>query len=197
MVPSQQAIINAVLGGDVEAFSELIRAHQARIRLICITFLGNSTEADDAAQDVFIKAFQNLHTFKGESSFETWLIRIADYHCLDLLRKKSRQRTESLEALLETRGETFQALLQQDPNADTPYTPDQLDLLGRLMSALPEDDRMILILREVEELSYEDIALRLHCSLDAVKGRLKRARQALLAKCGSFLQTNPSTFPAP
>ena len=184
----EQAVIAAVLAGDAEAFGTLVRAHQARVRLVCLARLGRRDEADDAAQDVFVKAFQALPNFKGDSSFGTWMVRITDNHCLDILRTRKRHRTESLEAMLEAKGDAFDGLLSRMNSAESPppYSPDDLDLLGRLYAALPEDDREILTLREVEELPYEEIARRLSCSLDAVKGRLKRARQNLIDKCRPF-----------
>src|SRR5579871_5118969 len=105
---SEKESIEAVLAGDPEAFAELVRTHQARLRLACLVFLGNREEADDAAQDIFIKAFKALDGFKAESSFLTWLLRIADNHCRDLLRTRTRRRTESLDALLAEKGDAFE-----------------------------------------------------------------------------------------
>jgi len=185
---NERLLVSAVLSGNVEAFASLVRAHQARVRLVCAAMLGNAAEADDAAQDVFVKAFLALSDFKGDSSVETWLVRIADNHCIDLLRKRSRQRTESIDALLESKGEAFEGLLSRFNTSDTPppHTPDDLELIGKLFAALPQEDRDILLLREIEGLPYEIIAERLACSLDAVKGRLKRARQDLIEKCRKF-----------
>lgn len=183
---NDQEVIQAVLSGDSEAFSALIRAYQARVRLTCIIRLGQAEEADDAAQAVFIKAFQNLVTFKGESKFETWLMRIAENHCLDMLRSRQRHKAESLDALAEAQGDAYELLLKhgkEGKEEETPYDPNDLQLLAKLFAALPEDDRHIISLREVQNLSYEEIADRLGVSMDAVKGRLKRARQALIEKC--------------
>lgn len=187
-MPIEKETIEAVLNGDVEAFSGLVRAHQSRVRLVCLTFLGSAAEADDAAQDVFVKAFQALPDFKGDASFGTWIVRIADNYCRDVLRKRTRRRTESLDALLESKGDAFEGLLSRFKTAESPppYNPDDLELLGRLFAALPEDDREILALSEVEGLTYKEIAEELDCSLDAVKGRLKRARQNLIEKCRKF-----------
>ena len=186
---NEKTLIAAVQSGDVESFSPLVRAHQARVRLVCLAYLGNATEADDAAQDVFVKAFQGLGNFKGDASFETWIVRIADNHCVDLLRAHKRRQTESLEALLEENGDVFEGFLSRfsAPEESPPYTPYDLGLLGRLFAALPDEDREILILREMEQLPYESIAERLHCTLDAVKGRLKRSRQNLIDKCRKFI----------
>jgi RNA polymerase sigma-70 factor (ECF subfamily) len=188
----EKEIIEAVVAGDAEAFAELVREHQARVRLACLVFLGNKDEADDAAQDIFVKAFKGLAGFKGDASFETWLLRIADNHCRDLLRSRKSRRTESLDAVLAERGDAFQTLISRsgEPNENRTYSPQDLELLGRLFAALPEDDRRILTWREVEQLSYEEIAQRLGATLDAVKGRLKRARAALIDKCRPFLDTS-------
>ena len=188
----ERDIITAVLQGDVEAFATLVRAHQARVRLACLAFLGNKEEADDAAQDIFVKAFKGLAGFKGEASFETWLLRIADNHCRDLLRSRKTHRTESLDALLAEKRDAFEALITRaSGTAETPsYTPQDLELLGRLFAALPQEEREVLVYREVEHLSYEEIAQKLSCTLDAVKGRLKRARAALADKCRPFLDTS-------
>jgi RNA polymerase sigma-70 factor (ECF subfamily) len=185
-------IIDAVLSGDAEAFAGLVRAHQARVRLACLVFLGNKDEADDAAQDVFVKAFKSLNSFKGEASFETWVLHIAHNHCRDLLRSRKARRTESLDALLSEKGEAFEGLLSRfaSQGDSPPLSTQDMTLLGRLFSALPPEDREILVLREVEMLSYQEIALKLHITLDATKGRLKRARQALLDKCRHFLDTS-------
>jgi RNA polymerase sigma-70 factor, ECF subfamily len=186
---NEKEIIRTVIEGDSEPFSRLVHAHQARVRLACLVRLGHLEEANDAAQEVFVKAFKALAHFKGDSSFLTWILRIADNHCLDLLRSRGRRRMESLDALLVEKGDAFEGLLSGSRDEPRAHTPQDLELLGRLFAALSEEDREILALREVEEMSYEDIAEKLHCSLDAVKGRLKRARQILLEKCGKFFQT--------
>jgi RNA polymerase sigma-70 factor, ECF subfamily len=192
-VQGEQEIITAVLAGDAEAFASLVRAYQARIRLVCLVYLGSKEEADDAAQDVFLKAFEGLPGFKGESSFQTWLLRIADNHCRDLLRSRKRQQAQSLDALLGEKGDALEAMLsRREASGQADYTTQELELMARLFSALPPADREILALKEAEMLSYEEIAHKLRCSLDAVKGRLKRARATLLEKCRNFLDTSAS-----
>jgi RNA polymerase sigma-70 factor, ECF subfamily len=188
-VERESQIIADILSGDFEAYGALVRAHQARVRLACLARLANREEADDAAQEVFVKAFQALPRFKGGSSFLTWILSIADNHCLDLLRLRSRRHAESLDALLEIHKELFEALLSRSTAEEAlVYTPEELELIGKLWAAIPPDDRNILMLREMEELSYEEIARRLDCTVDAVKGRLKRARRNLTEKCGGFLK---------
>lgn len=120
--------------------------------------------AEDAAQEAFIKAYHSLDRFKGDSSFSTWLYRIAANHCKDLLRKRARQKTEPLEAVVQEMGERLE---EGRENAD---------LIERMLAAIPEDYRAVLILRETEGMSYQEIAQTLNISVDAVKARLKRAR---------------------
>ena len=109
-------VIERVRAGDKEAYALLVRKHQARIRSYCLWTLGNAAEADDAAQEVFIKAYRGLGGFRGRAGFSTWLHRIAVNHCRDLLRKRVRERTESWDALREEKGEAAEALVvREDP----------------------------------------------------------------------------------
>lgn len=182
-------IVRAVLAGDREAYADLVRAHQARVRGLCLSLLLNATEADDAAQDVFIKAYESLSKFRHDSSFSTWLCRIASNHCLDLLRKKSRHKTDSLDALLEQKGEQIRRLLvtaQEIPDSSEALHGEKTELIQKVLGALPMDHREILILREAQGLSYEEIGSILGCSLDAVKARLRRARQRMEEKFRHF-----------
>jgi len=129
--------------------------------------LKSESEADDAAQEVFLKAYKNLRSFRGHSSFYTWLHSIAAHHCLDQLRKSSRQ-PDSLEELVDKRG----LQIEEAP-------AEKEDLAQDLLASLSDDQRAILLLREVQGLGYQEIATALHCSLDAVKTRLYRARRDL------------------
>lgn len=132
--------------------------------------------ADDAAQEIFLKAYQSLKSFKAAATFSSWLYRIASNHCLDLLRRKAREKTESLDAILENNGERLDQMLSA---SDAARSAEDADLLERILACLPPEYRLILTLREASGLNYEELAQTLNCSLDAVKGRLKRARQQL------------------
>src|SRR5438132_511941 len=124
-------IIETVLKGDCEAYAELVRAYQTRVRLVCLAFLGNPDEADDAAQEIFVKTFKALRSFNRTASFETWLLRIADNHCRDVLRAKKRRRQESLDALLEEKGAVVEErMARMGSSNETPsYTPQDLEFL--------------------------------------------------------------------
>ncbi len=167
-------IILEVLSGNREAYAEIVRRYEARVRGYCLTMLSDPTAAEDAAQEIFIKAYQALAGFRGNASFSTWLYRIAANHCTDALRKKARRKTESWEALLEKDGERIEALFSVFSDVES---SERAELVAKLLSHLTEKSKAILTLREIHGLSYQELAETLECSLDAVKARLKRARQ--------------------
>ncbi len=179
-------LVGRVRAGDDRAFAELIRRSHARVFSLCVSMLGDRTSAEDAAQEVFLKAYQSLNKFKGTSAFTTWLYRVASNHCLDLLRKSARRRSESLEAVLEAEGDRIQFLLKAP---DEQRQAEDRDLVERVLSCLPPDYRLILTLREVQGLSYEEIMETMDCSLDSVKARLRRARESLENSLRHFSET--------
>jgi len=143
----------------------------------CFSMLSNRTDAEEAAQDIFVKVYQSLPKFKGDSSFSTWLYRVTANHCLDILRKRNRRRTVSLDALIEQDGDQIQKLFSTPGVASSQMEDRQL--VDKILSTLPENYRTILTLREADGLEYQQIADVLNCSLDSVKGRLARARKQL------------------
>lgn len=176
---SDPEIIELILDGHTEAYADLVRQYHKRVMGYCFSMLADHSEAEEAAQDVFVKAYRSLGKFKGDSSFSTWLYRITANHCLDVLRKRNRRRTVSLDALLEQDGNRVQELFSE-PGTFQARLEDR-QLADRILSTLPSDYRTILTLREADGLEYQEIAKVLHCSLDAVKGRLARARKQLMA----------------
>jgi len=173
---SDSELLNLVLGGADSAYAELVRRHHAKVFGLCISMLANQTQAEDAAQEVFLKAYQSLKKFRGTSSFSTWLYRVASNHCLDVLRKESRHRSESLDALLDAEGDRIQRLITEP---DQERRLEDADLVERVLRTLPADYRLILTLREVQGLNYTEIMEAMDCSMDSVKARLRRARESL------------------
>ncbi len=161
-----------------------MRSYQAKVLGLCTSLLSDASRAEDAAQEIFIKAYQALGSFKGNSKFSTWLYRITANHCKDLLRKRARQKTESLEALVERSGDEVQNLW--GPSVDPRNASGVSELVEKLLSGLSAEERLILTLREVQGLSYQEISETLQCSLDAVKSRLRRARESLDEKTRHF-----------
>jgi RNA polymerase sigma-70 factor (ECF subfamily) len=131
--------------------------------------------ADDAAQEVFLKAYDRLKDYRGDSAFSTWLYRVSSNHCLDMLRKESRRRSESLEALTEREGSRIERLFAEPDGAVR--SSEDADLVRRVLAELPEDYRLILTLREMEGLEYKELMTALDCSMDSVKAKLQRARR--------------------
>jgi RNA polymerase sigma-70 factor (ECF subfamily) len=168
-------LISRVQAGEHDAFADLIRAHHAWVLGLCAATLGNRSSAEDAAQEIFLKAYKSLTKFNGGSSFSTWLHRIAANHCLDLLRNQSRRQTQSWDELLEAEGEGVHRLLTAP--ADEGRAREDADLVKRVLACLSPEYQMALTLREVQGLSYQEIAEAMGCSLDSVKARLRRARQ--------------------
>ena len=175
-----------VLAGNRNAYAGIVRRYQERVRGYCRMMLSNAAQAEDAAQEVFIKAYQALAKFRGNAAFSTWLYRITANHCMDLLRKAARRKTESWEALLEKEGEKIEALFSLMPEANR---LEQSELLSKVLSHLPERARMVLVLREIQGLSYQEMAETLDCSVDTVKGQLKRARQEIETKLRHLLKS--------
>ena len=184
-------LIERVRAGQRDDYAHLVRKYQARVLRLCTSLLSDPVLAEDAAQDIFLNAYQGLAAFRGASLFSTWLYRIAANHCRDLLRKRARQQTESWDALLEQHGEQVQQLFttaQEDPQTSAEHA----ELAQRLLACLAPADRLLLTLREVEGLSYQGLANTLGCSVNAIKGRLRRARQRLQEHLRHFLDSSAS-----
>lgn len=178
-------LISRTKAGDNSAFADLVRKYETKVRGYCLHMLLDYEESEDAAQEVFLKAYRSLRDFDGRSSFSTWLFRITVNHCHDVRRKLSRQRTEQLTE--DDGGEKRSAESAAFVEPEALNRAEYLDLVRKVFSRLSEEYRQILLLREVEEMSYEEIAEVLACSLDAVKGRLKRARVQLKEEMRHFL----------
>lgn len=173
---SDQELIAAVLAGSEAAFAGLVERYQDRIYRLVSRYTRDPGECEDLAQEVFLRVFRKLHTFQHESQFYTWVYRIAVNAANDLLAKASRRRLRLVddEATLDAVG---------DPrgDADAPDAPLERAELARitreLLDELPEKFRTVLVLREFEDLSYNEMAEVLQCRLGTVESRLFRARQ--------------------
>lgn len=177
------ALIARVNAGDVDAYADLVRRHHPGVMSLCAAMLSDRTAAEDVAQETFMKAYASLKNFRGDASFSTWLYRIASNTCLDEKRKISRTRTQSLDALLEDDGEALQRLLSA-PGPERSLQDAQL--VEQVLSCLPDTYRLILTLRELNGLNYEEIAQAMGCTVDSVKARLQRARKEFLDRLRHF-----------
>lgn len=175
------ALIRRMARGDQHALAELIRRHQSRLYHLAFRLLKDPMEAEDALQEVFVKAFEAAGRFAPQATVAAWLSRITANHCLNLLRQ--RRPADSLDAddapALPDAGPTpLQALEEQDLNRR----------LETLLWALPENQRRALILKRFGGLSYQEIAEEMGLSSQAVDGLLKRARRTLKDALKDYLE---------
>jgi RNA polymerase sigma-70 factor, ECF subfamily len=170
----ERGVMESILAGDKERFADLVRAYQAKVLSLCVSLLRDRAEADDAAQEIFLKAYRGLSGFRRDSSFSTWIYRVAYRHCLDVLRSRKLRRAEPLEALPE----------RADPASSAGEARVEVE---SVLSRLSPEYRLVLTLREVQGLTYEEIAACTGVSLDSVKARLRRAREALQEEARHFL----------
>ncbi len=155
--------------GDVGALEACYRVFGPRVRRLCRNLLGRADDAEDAAQDVFVKVFERAHRFSGRSRFSTWIYRVTVNHCLHRL---ERERRRAVEPLPED-GEPLWA-------TETLHGIDEREMVECLLSELPADQRATLLLREIEGLDYREIAEVLGIPVGTVMSRLHRARQRLI-----------------
>ena len=165
--------------GDREAFGALVRRYQDRAFNLAYQMLRNREEALDVAQEAFARAYASLPTFKGESSFTTWLHRIVVNLGIDSLRRTQRSGTTAYDDTRATPEEGEGDLPAVDDPAAALEMKQVRDLLARGMARLPAAQRAVLLLREVEGLSYEEISRLVGCNLGTVMSRLFYARRRL------------------
>ena len=192
----EKRIIDSVCAGDADAFEALVLEHQTRIYNLALRILGNEADAADATQEAFLKAYTSLKDFRGDSRFSTWLCRLTNNVCIDMLRRRKRQETVPLAREDEDGEETELVLPDPAPMPEEELLRrEQRDAVRAALAALPEDYRRILSLRELGELSYEEIGTELGLEPGTVKSRLNRARKklcALLQENGNFSALLPS-----
>jgi len=171
-------LIERYLAGDAAAFSTLVRRHEKRVYNLCYRMLGREEDARDAAQDAFITALRKLSSFRGEAQFTTWLHRVTVNACYDVLRRKRR------EPMLEPSRE------EDAPEPPGPASPDHADSavaavdVQRALMRVPQEFRAVLVMHDVHDLAYEDIAESLGIPVGTVKSRLHRGRVALAGELG-------------
>jgi len=175
-------LIARAVAGDGDAFAELAEPYEQKVYNLAYRMSRDREDAFDLAQEVFLKVYRALPRFRGNSSFSTWLYRITSNTCLDLARKHKRvPNTISLDDPVET---TTGELRRQvaDSSSEPERTAVRAEAASEIMtaiSALPAEQRLSIVYRELEGLSYEEIAEALGCSLGTVKSRISRARAAL------------------
>jgi RNA polymerase sigma-70 factor (ECF subfamily) len=181
------ALFKAAQRGDMQAFEELVARHRDKIYARAFSMMRNEEDAIDLSQEAWVKAWQRLKQFQGESSFLTWMTRIVINLCLDQLRKQKRQRSESIEAMEEESGGVERQMPIITPNPTEKL--ERTELRARIDKALGQlsyEHRTVLILHEFEELEYKEIAKRMQCSIGTVMSRLFYARRKMAVLMASY-----------
>ena len=181
---SEAQIIASILAGNTQEFHDLIRPHERSVYIMALSLLHNEADAEDAAQEAFLKAFRNLAQFRGESKFSTWLVSIALNEARSRLRRKKTLKMESLDDPPEGQGHVSPALLRdwREIPSEVLEREELRQLLQQAVTDLPLIYREIFLLRDVEELSVNESAELLGITVASAKVRLHRARIMLQKK---------------
>lgn len=183
MTREQEALtVQRVLDGNADEYEKLVPEYQKNVYNLALRMTGDPEDAADMAQEAFIKAYNSLSGYRGDSKFSVWLYRIVSNVCLDFLRAKKRRQTVSL-SVTDDDGEDTELDI-----ADESQSPERIferamtrDAVRRGLAALTPEYRQILILRELQGMSYEEIAAVLGLESGTVKSRIFRARKKLCA----------------
>ena len=195
---TEQELVALAKKGDQDAFSQLVEANQNKIYSLALRMTGSPEDGADLAQEAFLRAWRSLPSFQEESSFSTWLYKLTSNLCIDFLRKEKRRKAVAITVSLDDDQD-------ESPPVEVPdhrFTPEaeveRRELraaMSRALKTMSEEHRQILILREVEGLSYTEIAQLLDVEEGTVKSRLARARISLrniLQKDGNFSPSSSS-----
>jgi RNA polymerase sigma-70 factor, ECF subfamily len=186
---NEAALVTAARAGNLGAFEELVRRYEGKIYRLGYNITQNSADAEDVAQDAFLKAFEHLNDFQGDSRFYTWLVRIAVNEALMRLRKR-RPNQVSLEEPIETEDDLVpREVADWGPSPEERYEQTELRrILSEAIAQLEPTYRSVFQLRDVEQLSTEETAQALGLSVPAVKSRLLRARLKLRHNLDRFFR---------
>ena len=198
---TDQSLIEACLAGRREAFGQLVERYQHRLFHSLVHLLGSTEDAQDAAQDALILAFEKLGTFRGESQFYSWLFRIAYNSAVSSKRKpgsskrnpgSSKRKTGPMSVSLEARRDAS-GLEPADLNPSTEPSfgldvSDRQRLVQQALGELSEEFREAIVLKEIEQMSYEEIAEVVGIPLGTVRSRIHRARMELRQKLAAFIE---------
>jgi RNA polymerase sigma-70 factor, ECF subfamily len=183
-------LVRRYLQGDAQAFAVLVERHERRVYNVALRVLGNAEDARDATQDAFLAALRKLEQFRGEAAFTTWLHRITVNACYDVLRKQRRQ------PMLRLAQEGDERTPEPGPPAPdhSDETAGTIDA-ARALREIPDEYRIAVVLADVQDLPYEEIARVLDVPVGTVKSRVHRGRLALARAMG--LEGSPTTYRAP
>lgn len=181
MSDGEKLLLERAKAGDVNAFEQLIEGYQRKIFNIALRMVGNYDDASDLAQEVLIRIYKSIGGFKEQSSFSTWVYRITTNVCLDDIRKKKNKKVISLDEEIKLDDGEMPRQLESD-DAGPLELAERKELkkaVSRAINSLSEEHRLVVVLRDIQGFSYEEIAKAIKCPEGTVKSRINRARQAL------------------
>lgn len=175
-VSREERLISHAVAGDSAAFSELMTLHERRMYAVALRICANREDAQDCLQDAMLRIYRSLGSFKGQSSFSTWVYRITMNTCLDELRRRKSRNATSLDNLLDNGWSP-----SDDDNAPERHAlaSEQRRVIDRAIAELPEDMRSAVVLRDVQGFSYDEIAEMLEANIGTIKSRISRGREKL------------------
>jgi RNA polymerase sigma-70 factor, ECF subfamily len=177
---TDEALVGAAQKGDTGAFEELVFRHRDKLYARAYSMMRNEDDAVDLSQEAWVKGWQRLHQFQGDSSFGTWMTRIVINLCLDQLRRQKRQRSESIEAMDEDSGGVERQMPVVTPNPTAGLERAELrQRIDQALGQLSYEHRTALVLHEFEEMEYKEIAKTMGCSIGTVMSRLFYARRKM------------------
>src|ERR1700761_9110911 len=188
-------MIAAILAGDTQLYHELIRPYERNVYLMAFSYMKNQADAEDVAQETFVKAFKGLRSFRAEARFSTWLISITLNEARSRLRRKSLVRMDSLDTPPDEGQNVTPALLRdwREIPSEVLERGEVRQLLEEAIEQLPDIYRQVFLLRDVQEMNISETALALNISVPSVKVRLHRARMMLQKRLAPQLKTATRT----
>jgi RNA polymerase sigma-70 factor (ECF subfamily) len=176
-------LLKKALDGDMAAFEELVSSNYSHIYNLCYRMMRNQQDAEDMLQESMLKAWRKLKSFKQSSSFSTWLHRIAVNTCLDALRKNKKNNSVSVDEMDE-----FGKHIVDDETSNFEDVTIQKDVVHNALSQLKDRERIIIVLKDVQGYSYEEIAKIFRCPMGTVRSRISRARASMINILNSMEQ---------
>lgn len=183
-------LVTRARSGEISAFNDLVRKYERKIYRLAKNITQNDEDAEDVLQETFLKAYEHLGDFQGNSKFYTWIVRIGVNEALMKLRKRKSDRTVPLDEPVDTGEETVvREIAVWDEDPEQKFSQDELGrILNEAVQSLKPAFRTVFVLRDIEELSTEETAQALNISIPAVKSRLLRARLQLREKLTRFFK---------
>jgi RNA polymerase sigma-70 factor, ECF subfamily len=189
-IDDEAAVVAQARLGDPKAFSELLRRYDRKVFRLALHITQNREDAEDVLQEAFLKAYEHLDQFQGQSKFYTWIVRIAVNQALMKLRKRKSDRSVSLDETIDTGEDNVgREIAAWDENPEQQYSREELNgILSSAVDGLAPIYRAVFVLRDIDELSTEETAEVLDLSVPAVKSRLLRARLQLRDKLSRYFK---------